>query len=199
MGKRYGACAGNDWVGRADEDGMRPVLMTIAVTAALLAACTPAAEQDASGPPREVESTASTPTPSSQPTTTPPALSKAQAARRYLQIVKPYNVAMETLEKAINAGQPMSRLTRLAEKAWKASKTELRALRATRWPSVVRAPVKELASAISAGLSDWRRATQAETREAMIEAVIAATRHGSDAAKTIRQRLQLEKYDEDDY
>jgi hypothetical protein len=59
--------------------------------------------------------------------------------------------------------------------------------------------VKELANAISAGLSDWRRATHAETREALIQAVIAATKHGSDAAKTIRQRLQLEKYDEDDY
>jgi hypothetical protein len=174
--------------------------MTIAVTAALLAACTPTAEQEAVGPPKSLGSTASTPTPSSQPTTTtPPALSKAQAARRYLQIVKPYNVAMETLEKAINAGQPMSRLTRLAETTWKASKAELRALRATRWPYVVRAPVKELANAISAGLSDWRRATHAETREALIQAVIAATKHGSDAAKTIRQRLQLEKYDEDDY
>lgn len=178
---------------------MRPVLMIVA-TAALLAACTPSAEQDAARPPASVPSSASPPTSSSQPTTTTrPALSKAQAARRYLQIVKPYNVALETLEKAANAGQPMSRLRQLAETARKATTTEMRALRATRWPSVVRAAARELATEIDASLADWRRASRAQTLEDLIKAVSAATDHGSAAARTIRQRLQLDKYDEDDY
>lgn len=179
---------------------MRPVLITVAATAALLAACTPSAEQDAARTPASLPSSASTPTPSSQPTTTTrPPLSKAQAARRYLQIVKPYNVALETLEKAVNAGQPMSRLRQLADAARKATTTEMRALRATRWPSIVRADVRELATAIDASLADWRRATRAQTLEDLIKAVSAAAKHGSAAAKTIRQRLELEKYDEDDY
>lgn len=178
---------------------MRPVLITVAATAALFTACTPTAEQDAA-PPASAPSSASTPTPSSQPTTTTqPALSKKQAGRRYLKIVEPYNVAFETLEKAINSGQPMSRLRQLAETARKATTVEMRALRATKWPPAVRAATRELANAIDASLADWRRATRAQTLADLIKAVSAAAKHGSAAAKTIRQRLELEKYDEDDY
>lgn len=178
---------------------MRPLLLT-ALVAVLVAGCTPAADQDAAAGPPAAVSTAVTPAPSTAPTTTTPAaLSKAQAARRYLRIVKPYNRALEALEKAINAGQPIPRLRRLAAAALTASKIELRDLRAARWPSVVRGPVNDLVRAIRVGLADWRRASEADTREAMIRAVSTAVGRGSDAAKTIRQRLQLEKYDEDDY
>src|SRR6266487_2436919 len=42
-------------------------------------------------------------------------LSRAAAARRYLEIVRPYNVALERLEQAFNAGAPLVRLRALAD------------------------------------------------------------------------------------
>src|SRR5437867_12286990 len=47
------------------------------------------------------------------PTTAGP-LSKERAATRYLAIVKPYNVALERLEQAINRGRPLAMVRTLA-------------------------------------------------------------------------------------
>lgn len=181
---------------------MRFFLPITALLAAMaMMACAPAAEPGTAvqRAPASTTTQSKSSTPAPPTTTTPAALSKKQAAKAYLRIVKPYNVAMEALEKAINNGEPMSTTTQLAKATLKASKTEMRELRAIKWPAEVRAPVKKLVDAISTGLADWRRATRAQDRDTLIQAVIAATGHGADAAETIRKRLELSKYDEDDY
>jgi hypothetical protein len=51
-----------------------------------------------------------------------------QAARRYLGIVRPYNVALERLEQAINGGQSLAALRRGAAQVAIANATQIRRL-----------------------------------------------------------------------
>jgi hypothetical protein len=145
--------------------------------------------------PPTVPSASPMPTP-----TTPRPLSQEQAAKRYLAIVKPYNVALERLEQAINTGRPVATVRMLAGKVASANAAHMRDLRATSWPVAVRAPVRELLAESAQAQSYWRQAAQANTRSGLIQAVLKAVQHdGSDAAGSIRRRLDLGAYDERAY
>lgn len=138
--------------------------------------------------------------PVAPPTTAKPrALSRAAAAKRYLEIVRPYNVALEGLEDAFNAGQSIVRLRPLAARVAEANAAHMRKLRATVWPSVVRAPMKRLLAESAAAQPYWRQAAEADSREEMARLAVAAGRHdGTDAANQIRRALGLDDYDETD-
>jgi hypothetical protein len=138
--------------------------------------------------------------PSASPTptsSTAAPLSKEQAAKRYLAIVKPYNLALERLEQAINRGQPVAMVRTLAEQVAAANQAHMRDLRATVWPVEVRAPVRALLAESARAQAYWRQAARATIRSALIQAVLKAVQHdGSDAVGDIRRRLDLGAYDE---
>ncbi len=134
------------------------------------------------------------------PTTVKPkALSRAAAAKRYLEIVRPYNLASERLEQAFNAGEPVVRLRTLADAVARSNAAHMRRLRATVWPSAVRAPMKELLVESAAAQPYWRQAAEASTREELARSLVGAARHnGTSSANKIRRALGLDDYDETD-
>jgi hypothetical protein len=134
------------------------------------------------------------------PTTVKPkALSRAAAAKRYLEIVRPYNLALERLEQAFNAGEPVVRLRTLADAVARANAAHMRRLRATVWPSAVRAPMKELLVESAAAQPYWLQAAEASTREELARSLVGAARHnGTSSANKIRRALGLDDYDETD-
>jgi hypothetical protein len=145
--------------------------------------------------------TSSTTATSAAPTTeTPAALTKDEAAKRYLTIVKPYNVALERLEKAINAGQPLAKLRAEAQATATANATQIRELTAVAWPADVGPAMTGLVAESTKAQQYWQQAAQAKTREDLIKAVQAAAKHsGAKHAGTIRGLLSLDKYKEGDY
>jgi hypothetical protein len=127
-------------------------------------------------------------------------LSRRQAAIRYLAIVKPYNVALERLEGAINGGEALPVLRELAGKVAAANVVETRALGRVAWPAPVRGPIRQLRAESGRAQVYWRQAARAGSRDGLIGAVLTAARHdGSEPAATIRRLLQLDKYDERAY
>ncbi|MPZ25216.1 MAG: hypothetical protein GEV12_01855 [Micromonosporaceae bacterium] len=132
--------------------------------------------------------------------TTPPALSREEAAKQYLDIVRPYNEALEQFERAINGGEDLATLTGMAGETADALETEIGQLRATGWPERVRAHVEELVTTSEQALEHWQEAARAQTRDDLVEAALAAGEFdGSDAASSIREILDVDAYDEDDY
>jgi hypothetical protein len=126
-------------------------------------------------------------------------LSRAAAAKRYLEIVRPYNVALERLEQAFNAGAPLVRLRALADAVARSNAEHMRQLRATAWPSAVRAPMEQLLAESAAAQPYWRQAAAANTREELARSLLAAARHdGTSSANKIRNALGLDDYDETD-
>jgi hypothetical protein len=124
-------------------------------------------------------------------------LSPKQAAIHYLASVKPYNVALERLESAINTGKPVTVLRGSAAKVAAANAAHVRDLGGTRWPVTVRTPVRQLRAESGKAQVYWQRAAQAGSRDKVIEAVLKAAQHdGTEAAGKIRRLLHLEKYDE---
>ncbi|MPZ79278.1 MAG: hypothetical protein GEV28_02320 [Actinophytocola sp.] len=189
---------------------MRPTLtIVILFTATTLAGCasatTDAGTVASSTPtttavsPSEATRTATrgaTPT----PTITPLTLSREQAAERYLAIIRPYNVALEKLEQAINSGEPLATQTALAAETAEELETEIGQLRGTAWPPEVRTQVDGLVAASENAVDHWSEAASAQTRDDLIQAVLAAAEFdGTDAASTIRELLDLDSYDERDY
>ena len=139
-----------------------------------------------------------TPSPTPKPSASP--LSREQARARYLQIVAPYNRSLERLEVEFNAGKPASRLRILAASVSESNATQISALRTTRWPVNLRAPIRDLIAESNAAQQYWRRSAVARTRQELGEAVVAAGRHdGSEPAGTVRKLLGLGDYDENDY
>lgn len=153
-------------------------------------------EQPASSP----ALTSSAAAPPSSTVARPRALSRAQAAKRYLAIVKPYNVALERLERAFNAGRPLGDLRALARAVAIANDTQMDQLRAALWPTAVRPPMRSLLAESAAAKPYWLQAAGAGTRNELARALVTASRHdGSDAASQIRRALGLGAYDEGDY
>jgi hypothetical protein len=153
-------------------------------------------EQPAASP-APPSSTAATP---SSTVARPQALSRAQAAKRYLAIVKPYNVALERLEQAFNAGRPLGDLRTLSHAVANANDTQMDQLRATLWPTAVRQPMRSLLAESAAAQPYWLQAAEAGTRDELARALVTASRHdGSDAASQLRRALGLGAYDEGDY
>ncbi|WP_285744800.1 hypothetical protein [Lentzea sp. NBRC 105346] len=138
--------------------------------------------------------------PSVTTTTTTPPLSKEAAAKHYLAIVKPYNEALERLEQAINNGKPIDVQRGAATETLQANEEQIRQLKAALWPEDIRTAVDELVAESGKAQEFWRKASEAQTRDQVVEQVRAALKHdGTAAAKTIRERLELAKYDERDY
>lgn len=141
---------------------------------------------------------ATTTTTSAVPVPVP--LAADEAARRYLDIVKPYNQALERLEQGINEGRPIAEVQALADATAKANQAHVAELRAVAWPADVVPAMTALVAESELAQPHWDRAALAPTREAVIEAVKAAIPGGgSEAATTIRALLSLDEYDERDY
>jgi hypothetical protein len=172
---------------------VRPFFIAAAVAAAVMVAgCADDAESRAG----------ETSAPSTTLTTSPPPapLSRDEAAARYLAIVEPYNLALEGLEQAINDGQAVATLRAQAEATATANDAHMLELQATVWPTDVQPAVGELLSESALAQTYWLQAAEAQTRDAVIEAAVAAGEHdGSEAASTIRSLLGLDGYSEDDY
>jgi hypothetical protein len=131
---------------------------------------------------------------------TPVPLAKDEAARRYLDIVTPYNLALEHLEQGINEGRPLAEVHALADATAKANQAHVAALRAVVWPADVVSPMTALIGESELAQPHWDRAALAPNRDAVIEAVKAAIPGGrSEAATTIRAQLSLDQYEERDY
>lgn len=130
----------------------------------------------------------------------PVPLAADEAARRYLDIVKPYNQALERLEQGINEGRPIAEVQAPADATAKANQAHVAELRAVAWPADVVPAMTALVAESELAQPHWDRAALAPTREAVIEAVKAAIPGGgSEAATTIRALLSLDEYDERDY
>ncbi|WP_158848777.1 hypothetical protein [Saccharothrix deserti] len=175
--------------------------MRNAATGALIAlfAITGCSAEPAASPSAAPTSTTVSPPPTTT-SATPVALSKDEAARRYLTIVKPYNLALEHLEQGINAGRPIADVRALADATARANRTHVAELRAVVWPADVVPAMTTLLAEADLAQPHWERAALAPTVDAVVEAVKAAIAHdGSDAAATIRTLLALDQYDERDY
>lgn len=167
---------------------------SFAAAIALLAGCASDATQTTT------TSAATATTTVKSTSTTPATLSLEQAARRYLKIVRPYNEALEDLEQAVNSGRSLDTLTALADAIAGANEAQVEQLKVTAWPADVVKPVDELVAESEQAQRFWERAARASTRDALIEAVLAAGKHdGTAAASAIRELLNLEAYDEGDY
>ncbi|KAB8183273.1 hypothetical protein FH608_049395 [Nonomuraea phyllanthi] len=139
-------------------------------------------------------------TPSPRATPSPAPLTLDQAARRYLRIVRPYNVALERLEQAINGGRPLTVLRRQAGQVATTNRTQIRQLAGTPWPRAVRGPVRQLQAESQKAQRHWVLAMRASARDALIQEVLNAARYdGKPAVGKIRRLLHLEQYDEEDY
>lgn len=174
---------------------MRTVLTAWLLAATALTSCA-APANDATTTPTLPTAAPSTTNPATTTTTPTLTLTTAQAGRAYLRIVKPYNDAMETLEVAVNNGDPLPRLAELTRTVTKAAEREQRELRATRWPAEVGPIAIRLADGIRSALPHWRAAAAASSREQLIEHLLIAVKKGADAAREMRERLDLAKYDE---
>jgi hypothetical protein len=175
---------------------VRPLLAAAAAALVALAGCS-SQSQTTFTPTVSPASTVSAAVP---PTTVKSrTLSRAGAAKRYLEIVRPYNVALERLERAFNGGAPLVRLRVLADAVARSNAEHMRRLRATVWPSTVRAPMKQLLAESAAAQPYWRQAAEASTREELARSLVEAARHnGTNSANKIRRTLGLEDYDETD-
>lgn len=169
------------------------------VAAAALGGCATVPEKAASSEPTSTATSTADPSPTAAAITALP-LSRDQAAKRYLEIVRPYNVALEALEKAVNTRKPLARQKALAADVAEELEIEVKRLRATAWPTKVQRHVDDLVTTSEKALKHWRRAARAQTPRKLFQAVVAAGEFdGNGAADKIRKLLDLDSYDEDDY
>lgn len=137
-----------------------------------------------------------TPT-SAIPAPTPSALTVAEAGRRYLEIVAPYNEALEALETAANTGKSWTTVRSLAAEVAETNKSHGRALRGTVWPEEVRTAMDALLTEIDTAQRYWERAAGAKTVDELASAIQSASRHsGAEAAGQVRVALGLPAYSE---
>lgn len=188
---------------------MRAALIVgVLTTAMALAACgssttdtsTVASEPSTSAAPETTTPVATTSPAPAATKSSPAALSQEKAAERYLDIVRPYNEALESLEQAVNGGEPLETQTALAADTADALESEIAELRSTTWPSEIGSPVEDLIAVSEKSLEHWREAADAQTQNDLINAVMAAAEFdGGDAATAIREQLGIGPYDENDY
>jgi hypothetical protein len=132
--------------------------------------------------------------------TRPAALTVAAAGTKYLQITRPYNVALESFEKAANENMSVTTLRNRAKVVAAANLAESKALLAIAWPSTVSHQIRALANADAAARPHWLKIATADTKSEMADHLKEATAAGSKAPSAqIRQLLHLPKYNEKDY
>jgi hypothetical protein len=150
-------------------------------------------------------------TPTAEPATRPPAVSatpsaaptarvaltRAQAAKRYLQIVRPYNSALERFETAAHAGRSWTSLRVLAARISSTNAAHIRALRTTPWPPEAREEVTALiAVSVRAGRY-WSAAAEAPGPAQFQTAVLRGAKlSGKREATAVRHALGLPPYRE---
>ena len=162
-----------------------PALAMIIITCSGCLGDAPAAPS-ASGP----ASSASAAPPS--PRATPAALTKAQAAKRYLRIVRPYNATLDRFQTAAHANQSWTSLRPLAGRIAAANAAQIRALRTTRWPANAHKRVMALVAVSKQAGRYWNAAAKATTSERLQTAVLhAAQLSGKPEATALRQALGL--------
>ena len=112
-----------------------------------------------------------------------------------MAIVKPYNVALEGLEPAVNSGQPIASLRAAAQATAAANEAHMREVQGTVWPTDVQPAINEFLAESAQAQNDWLRAVQAPTRRPD------QRRDRRRRAGRIRRcnLLSLPQYDEDDY
>lgn len=131
------------------------------------------------------------------PTPTPIVLAPADAGKRYLEIVSPYNEALEALENAANAGRSWTEVRTLAAEVARANATQAEDLRATAWPEQARPPMAALLAEIDVAQRHWDRAAKATTAEELGRAIQDAAAHsGAEQAGEVRAALGLPPYRE---
>lgn len=186
-----------------------PMLASAMVLVAFLAACgqpgpastgsTASSESTAGLALAGPATTTATGMPSSAATTSRPAtLSKTAAGKRYLEITKPYNVALEAFEHGFNSGESVSTLKRRALKVAEAADAEATALAATPWPSSVASLMADLAQTDGRLHTRWLAVAAADTRDSMLGKVRNLP-SGADTGAKVRSLLGLPKYNENDY
>ncbi|WP_410786448.1 hypothetical protein [Kribbella sp. C-35] len=132
--------------------------------------------------------------------TTPTMLSLSAAGTKYLQITRPYNVALERFEKAANENMSLTTLQARAKAVAAANLAEYGALRSIVWPAKVSTQMRALAKADAAARPHWLRVAASDSKSEMADHLELATAAGSKAPSAqIRQLLGLPKYDEKDY
>lgn len=164
--------------------------ITVLALALVVAGCGGTPEDPAAaGTPAQTASAAPAPTPS--------ALTVAEAGPRYLEIVAPYNKALEEMETAANSGKSWTTVRALAAKVAEANETHARALRATVWPDVVRTSMAALLAETDIAQRYWESAGRAKNVDELARALRAAGRHsGAKPAGEIRAKLGLPAYSE---
>jgi hypothetical protein len=131
---------------------------------------------------------------------TPVQLSVAAAGKRYLQVTRPYNVALERFEKAANGNASVATLQARARAVAAANLAESRALSSIAWPSKASPQIKALVKADVAARPHWLRVAAADSLSEMARQVkLASAESGKAPAAEIRRLLGLPKYDEKDY
>lgn len=127
-------------------------------------------------------------------------LTAAQARTRYLAITRPYNVALESFEKAANSGASVQTLRTRARTVAAANLTESRQLMATLWPTTVAAQIRKLALADATARPHWLKVAASNSLDEMARHIRqASAAGGTSPAAEIRRLLGLPKYDESDY
>ncbi|HWD77532.1 MAG TPA: hypothetical protein VG497_01575 [Kribbella sp.] len=127
-------------------------------------------------------------------------LTVAAAGAKYLQITRPYNVALESFEKAANDNMSVTTLQNRAKVVAAANLAESRALLQVTWPSSVSKQIRALANADAAARPHWLKIATADTKSEMADHLKEATAAGNKAPSAqIRQLLHLPKYTEKDY
>ncbi|MEU4364022.1 hypothetical protein [Promicromonospora sp. NPDC023987] len=182
-------------------------LITTSLALLLVSGCAStvagAPEPAASTPQTTEPSSASTPRTPEPAATAPseaPRLGAEEAAVGYLEIVRPYNEALEALETAINTGQPVDVQQEQAVATLTALRAEIKELRDVRWPAKVEPHALALADAGDQAVPSWEAAAAATTSDSMVTAVLAALEHDDQAAAdAIRRLLALDQYEEGDY
>ena len=133
-------------------------------------------------------------------TAKPVQLSVAAAGKRYLEVTRPYNVALERFEKAANGGASVPTLQARARAVAAANLTESRQLPAIPWPTKVAKQIQALARADAAARPHWLRVATADSLSEMAGHLRLASAAGGKAPSAeIRKLLGLPKYDEADY
>jgi hypothetical protein len=160
---------------------------------AILIACSACRSDAPAAPSASRLPSVSAAAPSPHPTAV--VLTKAQAATRYLRIVRPYNAALQRFQTAAHAGQSWIRLRTLAGRISTANAAQIKALHATRWPADARARVTTLISVSTRAGRYWHAAATATAPDRFRTAVLQAARlSGKPEATALRRALGLPPY-----